>query len=108
REIIRKLNSNKSTIHQRNEIIENSFSIEFSHETKLIQEENLEEKREMVRSALKKLSSKQRQAILLFYEEGMSYKEISIAMEFSEVKSARKIVYRALSSLKGILIGKYN
>ncbi|WP_439487192.1 RNA polymerase sigma factor [Algoriphagus sp.] len=106
REIIRKLNSNKSTILQGNEITENSFSIEFSHETKLIQEENLEEKREMVRSALEKLSSKQRQAILLLYEEGMSYKEISIAMEFSEVKSARKIVYRALSSLKGILTGK--
>jgi RNA polymerase sigma-70 factor (ECF subfamily) len=106
REIIRKLNSSKSTIHQGDELIEDSFSIEFSHETKLIQEENMEEKREMVRSALEKLTSKQRQAILLLYEEGMSYKEISVAMEFSEVKSARKIIYRALSSLKCILTGK--
>ncbi|MCH6233163.1 RNA polymerase sigma factor [Cognataquiflexum rubidum] len=106
REIIRKLNSSKSTIHHGNDIIENSFSIEFSHEMKLIHEENMEEKRELLRSALEKLTPKQRQAILLLYEEGMSYKEISVAMEFSEVKSARKIVYRALSSLKEILVRK--
>lgn len=103
REVIRKLHSSNSANQQEEEILGNSFTIEFSHETKLIQEENLEEKRVMVRSALDKLTAKQRQAVLLLYEEGMSYKEISVAMEFSEVKTARKLVYRALSSLRGIL-----
>jgi RNA polymerase sigma-70 factor (ECF subfamily) len=39
----------------------------------------------------------------LLYEEGMSYKEIAVAMEFNEVKSARKLIYRSLGALKFLL-----
>jgi len=39
----------------------------------------------------------------LFYEEGMTYKEISVAMDFIEVKSARKVIYRALDTMKTLL-----
>ncbi|PSL04306.1 RNA polymerase sigma factor [Cecembia rubra] len=103
REIIRKQNKNKIVGQQSFEISEEGFSIEYSHETKLINDESMERKRELVMMALEKLSQRQRQAILLMYEEGMSYKEISVAMEFSEVKSARKVIYRALASLKDLL-----
>ena len=49
------------------------------------------------------MTVRQRQAILLLYEEGMGYKEISEVMELNEVKSARKIIYRALASLRILL-----
>ncbi len=108
REIIQKSNRYKYSNGRQSELLEeqNSFSIEFSHETRMIHAEYQNEKREQVRSALERLTVRQRQAILLLYEEGMSYKEISVAMEFSEVKSARKIIYRALATLKELLQGK--
>jgi len=106
RELIRKSNKSKETVHQYHEKIPDNFSIEFSQETKLIQQENAQEKIERIQGAINKLTCRQRQAILLFYEEGMTYKEISVAMDFSEVKSARKVIYRALDTMKALLQAK--
>lgn len=103
REIIRKLGKGKAFDKSSLEQNEIYFPITLSHESILIQREYEEEKRELVRQALNQLTARQRQAILLLYEEGMSYREIAETMEFSEVKSARKIVYRALATLKCIL-----
>ncbi len=103
REIIRNLSKAKGIDKNSFEQNEFFFPITLSHESILIQREKEEEKRGLVRQALNQLTSRQRQAILLLYEEGMSYKEIAETMEFSEVKSARKIIYRALSTLKCVL-----
>ena len=103
RELIRKSNKCKETVHEDPEKINNNFSIEFSQETILIQQESQQEKFQKIESAINKLTCRQRQAILLLYEEGMTYKEISEAMDFNEVKSARKVIYRALATLKSLL-----
>ncbi|MCH7401648.1 RNA polymerase sigma factor [Belliella kenyensis] len=103
REIIRKLNKIKSNESKNIDSFEDSFQIELSHETKLIQLEIETEKTLLIEDALNKLTTRQRQAILLLYKEGMSYKEIAEVLEFSEVKSARKLIYRALDSIKSII-----
>jgi RNA polymerase sigma factor (sigma-70 family) len=103
RELIRKTNRGKETVNPSPEKMSQSFSIEFSQEKKIIDLENQEEKSHRIQTALNKLTCRQRQAILLLYEEGMSYKEISVAMELNEVKSARKVIYRALATLKSLL-----
>jgi len=106
RELIRKSNKIKESTHLDYERVREQFIIEFSHESKIIQLENQEEKSHQIKVALNKLTCRQRQAILLLYEEGMTYKEISIAMDLNEVKSARKVIYRALATLKSLLIKK--
>lgn len=103
RELIRKTNKGKETVNPSPEKMSQSFSIEFSQEKKIIDLENQEEKSYRIQTALNKLTCRQRQAILLLYEEGMSYKEITVAMELNEVKSARKVIYRALATLKSLL-----
>jgi len=103
RELIRKSNKSKEEVHQYPEKIGKNFFIEFSQETKLIQQEIQQEKIEIIKIAINKLTCRQRQAILLLYKEGMTYTEISIAMDFSEVKSARKVIYRALATMKTLL-----
>ncbi|WP_373520444.1 RNA polymerase sigma factor [Aquiflexum sp.] len=102
RDLTRKSNKMKDGVGKSQETY-NHYSIEFSQETKIIQQENLEEKSNRIQTALNKLTCRQRQAVLLLYEEGMTYKEISVAMELNEVKSARKIIYRALATLKTLL-----
>ncbi|SFU13964.1 RNA polymerase sigma-70 factor, ECF subfamily [Algoriphagus locisalis] len=81
---------------------ESIFCIETSHETKLIDEEFALEKKAEIAKALNKLSTRQRQAIIMLYQEELSYKEIAEVMNFSEVKTARTLVYRAMEKLKEI------
>lgn len=81
---------------------ENIFHIETSHETKLIDEEFALEKKVEIANALNKLPTRQRQAIIMLYQEELSYKEIAEVLNFSEVKTARTLVYRAMERLKEI------
>ncbi|WP_192085450.1 RNA polymerase sigma factor [Algoriphagus sp. Y33] len=81
---------------------ESVFFIETSHETKLIDEEFAMEKKAEISKALNQLSPRQRHAIILLYQEELSYKEIAEIMNFNEVKTARTLVYRAMEKLKEI------
>ncbi len=80
-----------------------AFLIEVSPETTLINQESAHRQHELLSKSLNQLSPKQRKALLLFYEDGLSYREISALMEFSEVKTARKLIYRAIASLKNLI-----
>jgi len=103
RDLIRELSKQKGNKISTETLGEGFFDIEVSFETKLIQQERESEQKAKIQQALSKLTSRQRQAVLLLYEEGMSYKEIAEVMELNEVKSARKIIYRALDNLKALL-----
>jgi RNA polymerase sigma-70 factor (ECF subfamily) len=80
--------------------LEANFPIEISIENSIIDSEEKQEQLTSLKQSIKKLSPRQRQAILLLYEDGLSYKDIAEVMEFSEVKSARKLIYRALDALR--------
>ncbi|WP_375586277.1 RNA polymerase sigma factor [Cyclobacterium xiamenense] len=103
RDLIRELNKNQGTNVTIEGLDRSFFHIEVSFETKLIQQENESEQKALIQEALNQLTPRQRQAVVLLYEEGMTYKEIAEVMDLNEVKSARKIVYRALDSLKVLL-----
>lgn len=103
RELFRAIKKESNHSIQNVELPENAFLIEVSHETKVIQLESENEINILLKKALNQLTARQRQALLLLYEEGLSYKEIAEVLEFNEVKSARKLVYRALESLKQLL-----
>ncbi|MBD8487354.1 RNA polymerase sigma factor [Echinicola sp. CAU 1574] len=78
------------------------FPIVISHETRMINEEHANLRKKELEEAMAKLPSRQRKALLLLYREELSYKEIANIMDFKDVKSARKLVYRALSSLRSL------
>ncbi|MBB6325807.1 RNA polymerase sigma-70 factor (ECF subfamily) [Algoriphagus iocasae] len=100
REVLRNGKKTSSKMVLDDSQMDSFFQIELSPETSFIQRESADQRKIQLQEALKKLTAKQRQAILLFYEEELSYKEIAQIMDFNEVKSARKLIYRALSSLK--------
>ncbi|AWW32891.1 sigma-70 family RNA polymerase sigma factor [Echinicola strongylocentroti] len=86
--------------------LENStdqFLIEASHETKLIDQELVGERKKELEEALNQLTKRERQAILLLYQEELSYREIADLMAFKEVKTARSLVYKAMAKLKEIV-----
>lgn len=103
RELFRAIKKESKNTIQNTELPESAFFIEVSHETKVIELESETEINTQLKKALNQLTPRQRQALVLLYEEGMSYKEIAEVLEFNEVKSARKLIYRAIDSLKQLL-----
>ncbi|WP_057940238.1 RNA polymerase sigma factor [Algoriphagus resistens] len=103
REIIKNLKTEASVETLEDNIFENHFLIEVSPEVSIIKREVETELKQKVQRGLNQLTTKQRKVILLFYVEELSYKEIANIMNFSEVKTARKIVYRALATLKELI-----
>lgn len=100
REIVKILKSNTKQGHLDFNNIENSFLIEISPETSIIQKETHSLQSTQLQSGINQLTCKQRKALLLFYQEELSYNDIAKVMDFKEVKTARKLIYRAITSLK--------
>jgi RNA polymerase sigma factor (sigma-70 family) len=79
------------------------FKVQYSFQDSLINQEITIEILDKLRRAIQNLTSGQKEVIYLRFEEGLSYQEISRIMEIS-VESVRKQVFRAISSLRNILI----
>jgi RNA polymerase sigma factor (sigma-70 family) len=83
--------------------VHEKFQITASYEQKLIEHQISKNQIKLLQEALLKLSPKEREAISHFYFEGYSYQQITEIMGYSCVKTARSLVYKAMSSLKKIL-----
>ena len=84
------------------------FEISISEESRLIGEEYLKERIQQIKSALGKLSNKQKQAILHYYYDGLTHQEIAYVMEMKNKSSARKLIYRALHEMREKVIKNAN
>jgi len=88
--------------------IKDSFSIELSHETILIKEEESEWKLLRLQDALNRLPLRQREVIYYFFYEGFSYKEIQEIMGYKNIQIVRNLQYKAIKALKEDLGGLVN
>ncbi len=79
---------------------ENFFEITFSHEKTLIDKQLEEEQSLRLNQALKLLSGRKKEALYYFYFEGMDYEQIRDLMGFSNIKSVRNLVYKAIAILR--------
>jgi len=102
--LIKKITINRKTESpERNHIQDyDFFNIEYSIQDKIIESEISTEIKEKLKVAVGSLSPKQKEIIYLKFEEEMDYKEISHILNIS-VESARKLLYRALMSLRKII-----
>lgn len=82
---------------------DDGFLINVSHEIKLINEQLSKDKKRLIKKCLNQLPPFQREAILLYFYEGLSYQQIADVMQTGKVKSTRALVYRAISSLSDFL-----
>ncbi|MBT33023.1 MAG: hypothetical protein CMO01_25475 [Thalassobius sp.] len=107
REILRKKKKDNRYTLQEEFDESQSFAISLSTEMKLIENQLTEHKRKLLKATFDKLPTKQREAIMLYYYEGFTYEEISHIMGIKLVKSARKLIYKAISSIKSALQGEH-
>ncbi|MDN5210785.1 sigma-70 family RNA polymerase sigma factor [Fulvivirgaceae bacterium BMA12] len=80
------------------------FEITISPELKLIDSQLDEERKSNLKIALNKLPERQREAILLFYYEGLTHDEVAQIMGLKADKYSRKLIYRGISTLRRLLI----
>ena len=80
------------------------WAISLTSDMKLMDEENTAIQRVKLTEALNQLSEKQRQAIILYYYEGFTFEEIKDIMNVTNKSSARKLVGRALDSMRHIFV----
>ena len=99
--LIKRVNKEFQSVSDEN--IDSSFLITLSPEHILINQQLTKDLQENLEHSLNQLSVKQRRAILLYFYDELTYKEISEIFEMNDVKSARKLVYRALDKLKSYI-----
>lgn len=76
------------------------LSIADSAERQIIDQGTEQETKIRLTRSLNKLTPRQREAVQHFYYEGLSYHEIAEVMDLKKVKYARKLIYRAIDSLR--------
>jgi RNA polymerase sigma factor (sigma-70 family) len=86
------------------EIAKDMFEIHASHEEVLMDGQRLLLNADRLKNALSQLSKKETEAIYYFFYENMSYKEIGELFNYSQVKTARNLVYMALDKLRNLMI----
>lgn len=99
RNIIKKLRNKRRFLLSESFNYEYSFEPEYSIERKIIETEHTTSINRRVQDVLKKLPSKQKEALYLRYNESMDYEEISKILNVN-IESVRKQVYRALKTIR--------
>ncbi|MDO5980938.1 RNA polymerase sigma factor [Flavivirga spongiicola] len=83
--------------------IQSGFEFEISPELKLINNEQEVDNQYLLNKAIKSLTARQREAIYLRFYDNLSYEETAEVLKIN-AKASYKLVYRALSALKGAMI----
>ncbi len=87
----------------RENLTEGHFKLSFLKDKHKSFEHCSEEQIELLERACNTLSERQREAIVLYFFEELSYAEIAEVMNIGKIRSARALVYRAIDSLRNIL-----
>lgn len=98
--LLRKLSRKKMLPLSDNLMDGYNFEINLSQEHKMIYAQLDKEVKDALNAALNNLSIRQREIILYYFYEKLSYAEIADIMEFSKPKFARDLLYRAIAKIK--------
>jgi RNA polymerase sigma factor (sigma-70 family) len=86
-----------------NDVKEIQLGITLSHEVEWMNDLLDAERIHQLNNALHQLTLLQREAIFLFYYEGMTYAQIAELFEFSRINSARELIQRGIDALSEFL-----
>lgn len=79
---------------------DDAFGFENAHDLQIINKQLNEENSIRLINALNELTVKQREGITYFFYDGLSYEQVAVLMNLKSAKYARKLIYRALNTLR--------
>lgn len=99
RRLMRLLKQKRKMVCEENMEQEGKFMMSMDPDYYSIQTMFTLDQKKILEEACNQLPIRQREVLSLYFFEGLSYKEIASVMDLSQVKSARKLLYRALDNL---------
>lgn len=106
RRIMRALKRQVKEIEQSRLESETKFRIAFVPDNATPADPYAQSQLQTLKNACDQLTPRQREAILLYFFEKLSYKEVAVIMDIGKISSARILIYRAIDSLRKLLQGK--
>ncbi|HEX5168760.1 MAG TPA: sigma-70 family RNA polymerase sigma factor [Cyclobacteriaceae bacterium] len=103
RNLLRQLKRNEKIILKEKILDEDTFILSIDSNPLSLNPFYSSDQKRIIEQVCNRLPDNQREALVLYYLEGFSYKEIAEIMKLSTVKSVRAMVYRALDSLSDTL-----
>ena len=101
RKIFRKASQQKS--HESSDLItEDKMGVSLAIDEQIVSQELASEQIQQLNEALNQLTNRQKEALFLKYQQGLSYEEICEVMDIS-YQSARNLVAGAVKRLKGLV-----
>ncbi len=104
RKIVRRLKQEEKYIRDEQYLSSENFNILKDTSVKFIDQEFSDQQKEIISKECNKLPPRQKEALLLYFYEGMSYQEIAQIIGMTRTKSARALIYRAMDSLSKHLL----
>lgn len=90
----------ENAYHKREHVFaQEGFNVLEDTSLKFINQEFNEQQKSIISNECNQLAPKQKEALLLYFYEGMSYQEIAKTIGMSRTKSARALIYRAIDAL---------
>ena len=82
--------------------LDEGFQVAVSAEVRLINGQLDEAKKKLLSQKLNQLPPLQREALILYFYEGLKYQQVAEMLGI-KTKSSRELVYRAIKSLEGLI-----
>ncbi len=98
RKIAKKANRNLNLHLDIDEHID-SIVVKMDPETIFIEDQMNQQKQDLLKKAIEELNPIQKEAICLYFFEGFSYAKIAEIFDYSNVKSVRNMIYRAIEDM---------
>ena len=103
RKLVRSLQKQTKVFSTDNFEDHGAFLVSISPELTLLRSQLTQEQKKLLERSINALTASQREAILLYFYEGLSYIEITEVMAIGKVKSTRALLYRAIASMAEFL-----
>lgn len=103
RRLFKTLERNKKISYKEEYDRNDGFHLTVEPDMKSIHTKFTVDTKKMLETAAKRLPTKQREIIMLHYYEGLSIKEVAEILGYSNIESARNLLYRSLKGLSDIL-----
>ncbi len=108
RKLVKALNRNNKISYADEYDRKDGFNLAFDPNLVFLAESLSSERKRKIEAAMRQLCPRHREVITLHFFEGLPYEEMAEILNFSHVKSARNLLYKALKEIARILENKIN
>jgi RNA polymerase sigma-70 factor (ECF subfamily) len=107
RKLVKYLQKEQKNCRHAQEVFDQAFNFQLSTEDKMINAQLEQEHLQALSRSMNQLSPREKEAIYCYFFQNLSYREIGEMFSYTDVKTARNLIYGALNKLKNLLLALF-